>query len=364
MKKINYISILCLGLSLVGCQNKDIEIMAPIMEPIQASSITGQLIGDDYVWTWPDITGRSMQVQVRNDNILIQSDIVTGNTFTHSNIDTNIPYTYIFKVTDGTNFSTGAVCYYTRLGASKISGLTMSQADNVDGSYDAVVTWNTPSDADNILLSATSGNKTVTETIPASSSEYRITNVLDGEEWSVTVTAQNAQGNSLPSSSSLLIGKTTIGFLSVYPTPEDLIAQGDDDEACAWLWLNSEYPSAQYVYFGDINSSEDLNPYRVLFWLRDLEGVGEDVVFNMPEVVSNATPYIKQWYTNGGNLLLWSHATVYVGAIGRIDMELLKNNDRSIATGFGGWNGDTWAMAVELHPGSRFKKDASSHPIF
>lgn len=364
MKTKRYILYSAAALLMVSCQNKDIEIMAPIMEPIQASSITGQLIGDDYVWTWPDITGRSMQVQVRNDNILIQSDIVNGNTFTHSNIDTNIPYTYIFKVTDGTNFSTGAVCYYTRLGASKISGLTMSQADNVDGSYDAVVTWNTPSDADNILLSATSGNKTVTETIPASSSEYRITNVLDGEEWSVTVTAQNAQGNSLPSSSSLLIGKTTIGFLSVYPTPEDLIAQGDDDEACAWLWLNSEYPSAQYVYFGDINSSEDLNPYRVLFWLRDLEGVGEDVVFNMPEVVSNATPYIKQWYTNGGNLLLWSHATVYVGAIGRIDMELLKNNDRSIATGFGGWNGDTWAMAVELHPGSRFKKDASSHPIF
>ena len=364
MKAKKYIVLASFALMLASCQNKDIEIIDPILSPIEASSITGQLVGDDYVWSWPDLGNKSMQVQVRNENILVQSDVVNGNSFTHSNIDTNIPYTYIFKVTDGKNYSTGAVCYYTRPGASKISGLTMSQADKPDGSYDAVVTWNAPQDADNVILTATSGSRKVNETISASQNEYRIENVLDGEEWAVTVIAQNGAGASLPSSSSLLIGKTTIGFLSVYPTPEALISEGDDDEACAWLWLHSEYPSAQYVYFGDITSAEDLNPYRVLFWLRDLEGVGEDVVFNMPEVVNEATPFVKEWYAKGGNLLLWSHATVYVGTLGRIEMDLLRNNDRSIATGFGGWNGDTWAMAVELHPGSRFKKDASSHPIF
>ena len=364
MKTSKYILISAATLLLAACQDKDYEIVDPILAPVEASSISGQLVGDDYIWSWPDLKGNSMQVQVKNENILVLSEVVNGSSFTHSTVDTNIPYTYIFKVTDGKNYSTGAVCYYTRPGASKISGLTMSQADNADGSYDAVVTWNTPSDADQIILSATSGERKVTETLPASTNEYRISNVADGEEWSVTVTAQNAAGASLPSGSSLLIGKTAIGFLSVYPTPEELIENGDDDEACAWLWLHSEYPSAQYVYFGDIKSSDDLKPYRVLFWMRDLEDVGEDVVFTMPDVVAEATPAVKEWYKNGGNLLLWSHATVYVGALGRIEMDLLRNNDRSIGTGIGGWNGDTWAMAVELHPGSKFKKDASSHPIF
>ncbi|MCH5239168.1 MAG: DUF4960 domain-containing protein [Muribaculaceae bacterium] len=363
MKTSRYISIAAAALLMASCQNKDIEILQPVLAPIDATGITGQLEGDNYVWTWPQISNR-MQVQVRNENIVLANEVVEGNSFTHSDIDTNIPYTYIFKVTDGQNYSTGVVKYYTRPGATQITGLSMSQIENPDGSYDALVTWNSAPDAENILLTATSGERKVTETLPSSTTEYVIKNVTDGEEWNVTLKAQNNEGASLPSASSLLIGKTAIGFLSVYSTPEELVANGDDDEACAWLWLNSEYPSAQFVPFAEIKNAEDLEPYRVLFWMRDLEDVGEAEVFGMPQVVEAATPYIKEWYTNGGNLLLWSHATVYVGTLGRIDMELLKNNDRNINAGVGGWNPDTWSLAVELHPGSRFKKDASSHPIF
>ena len=211
----------------------------------------------------------------------------------------------------------------------------MSQIDNPDGSYSIKVSWDSPSNADKLNLTATSGSRQVTEQLPSSATEYIIGNVADGEEWVVAIIAENGDGTSLPVSSSLTIGKTAMGFLSVYPDVETLLTEGDDDEACAWLWMNSEYPSAKYIYFGDIKSVEDLEPYRVLFWMRDLEDVGEDVVFAMPEVVENATPVVKEWYANGGNLLLWSHATVYVGALGRIEMDLLKNNDRSIATGIG-----------------------------
>lgn len=143
-----------------------------------------------------------------------------------------------------------------------------------------------------------------------------------------------------------------------------LIADGDDDEASAWLWLHEQYPTAQYLYFGDITSADILEPYRVLFWMRDLEDVTEAEVFAMPTVVENATPNVKQWYADGGNLLLWSHATVYVGTLGRLDMDMLKNNDRSIGAGIGGVNGDTWSMAVSLNPGSKFTKDHSMHPIY
>ena len=185
-----------------------------------------------------------------------------------------------------------------------------------------------------------------------------------GDTWEVTIVAKNDKGTSLATRSSLRIGKTAIGFLSVYATPEELIQNGDDDEASAWLWLHEQYPTAQYVYFGNIKSVADIEPFRVLFWLRDLEGVGEDQVFAIPEVVQNATPFIRDWYKDGGSILLWSHATTYVGHLGRLNLDDLKNNDRAIGTGFGGINRDVWKMAVQLNPGSRFSKDHSTHPIF
>ena len=346
-----------------GCQDKDYSISAPAIAPISAESITGALQGDNYVWTWPAQSGASMQVSVYNGNVLTSTETVEGTSFTHSNIDTNIDFTYVFKLSDGKNLSNGVVKHYLRPGATRINGVAMSQLEKAGG-YDAKVEWNKAADATSINFAATNGSRNVTLTLDGSATSQLIENVLYGEEWNVTVTAVNSDGSSLPTSTSLKIGKTAIGFLSAYATPEELVENGDDDEACAWLWLKEEYPSATYVYFGDITDAAQLEPYRVLFWLRDLENVGEDAVWAMPACVESATPAVTEWYKNGGNLLLWSHATAYIGTLGRIDLDMMRNNDRSIGTGAGGWNGDTWKMAVSLHPGSRFKKDASSHPIF
>lgn len=128
------------------------------------------------------------------------------------------------------------------------------------------------------------------------------------------------------------------------------MAEGDDDEACAWLWLHEQYPTAQFIYFGDINSVNDIDRFRVLFWMRDLEDVTEEEVFTMPQVVTDATPVITQWYADGGSLLLWSHATVYVGYLGRLDLDMLRNNDHNIAAGKGSFNPDVWKMGVSLNP--------------
>lgn len=374
MKISKYIVFSLAAVALTACQNKDIDIVTPLLDPIPASNLTGQLVGDDYIWEWPSLDGKSMKVQVLNGNILVQEGTTDGTSFTHNNVDTNLPYTYVFKVTDGAHFSSGTVCYFTRPGATKISGIMMRQSENSDGTYDAVITWDEPADAETILLSATSESKKVTENLPGEVTEYVIPNVLDGEEWSVTLTADNETGASLPTSSTLRIGKTAIGYLSIYPTPEELIANGDDDEACAWLWLQEEYPSAQFVYFGDISSKEVLTPYRVLFWMRDLEYNGDelnamgksvdDVVFEMPQVVKDATPYVTEWYKDGGSLLLWSHATVYIGDLGRIPTSDLKSNDHSFDVGKGGWNPDNWPVSVELFPGYKFKIDLSGHPVF
>ena len=364
MKILNKIALFIgLGIALSACQENKIEIAEPLIAPIDANAITGNLEGDNYVWTWPAQNGLSMQVNVLNGSTLTLAETVDGTTFIHPDVDTNIEYTYVFKLTDGNNLSSGIVKRYTRPGAAKISGLTMSQLDKAGG-YDALVQWNPNSTANSIELTATNGSKKINEKLAGDVTSYTIPDVVYGEEWVVDLIAENNEGTSMKVSTSLKIGKTAIGFLSVYSTPEELVANGDDDEASAWLWLHEEYPTAQFLYFGDIRSTADVEPFRVLFWMRDLEEVDESVVFTMPEVVEAATPYIREWYADGGSLLLWSHATVYVGALGRIDMDMLKGNDRAIGTGAGGFNGDVWKMAVSLNPGSKFTKDHSNHPIY
>lgn len=367
MKKLhNLLLISVMALGAVSCQDKDYEIASPIIAPINPTAITGALNGDNYVWSWNGTDGKNMQVSVYNNGTLAMSETVVGTSFTHTDVETNVPYTYVFKLTDGTNISSGVVKYYTRPGASRMTGLVMAQLDKAGG-YDASVTWDANPSATSVEMVATNGTtRTIRETFAGSVTSYLIDNVVYGEEWTVTITASNNEGKSLPTSTSLKIGKTAIGFLSVYPTPEQLIAEGDDDEASAWLWLHEEYPTAQYVYFGDIASTADIDAFRVMFWMRDIEQDTwtDDDVFTMPEVVENATPVIRQWYADGGSLLLWSHATVYIGTLGRLDTSMLRNNDHAIEAGKGGINNDTWSMAVSLNPGGKFTRDHSSHPIY
>lgn len=363
--KTTYTLVLCAAflLGLAACQDKSYDVIDPIIAPASAESITGEMVGDDYVWSWSNTGNLSMEVTVLRDGVAMGKSVATDGKYVHSNVETKVPYSYVFKLTDGTNYSTGVIKQFLRNGADPVSDIMMSQVEKGAG-YDALVEWVPSKDATQVSFTATSGSRTVSETLDGKTSSYTIPNVTYGEEWNVTIVASNSEGKSLPANGSLKIGKTAVGFLSEYPTEAELLANGDDDEACAWLWMKAEYPNAAYIYFGDIASVKDLEPYRVLFWMRDLEEKTEDDVFNMPEVVNEATPIVREWYKEGGSLLLWSHATAYIGTLGRIETDMLRSNDHAIGIGVGGWNDDTWKMAVQLNPGGKFKKDASTHPIF
>ncbi|MBQ8466590.1 MAG: DUF4960 domain-containing protein [Prevotella sp.] len=350
------------GALLTSCQDKDIEREAMKLIAPDVTQITGELQGDNYVITWPQQSS-SMQVTVYRDGTLSSSEIVSGTTFIHKDVPTNVPFKYVFKLTDGQNFSTGVVKDYLREGATSISGIMMSQIEKTGG-YDALIEWSPATDAKEIRFTATNGTETINKTLPGTATSYTISDVTTGETWSVTLVAVNDKGTSLSASSSLRIGKTAIGFLSIYDTPEQLVADGDDDEASAWLWLHETYPTAQFVPFSTITSVDVIDPYRVLFWMRDLEGVAESDVWNIPAVVEAATPVVRQWYKDGGSMLLWSHATVYAGHLGRISLDEMKSNDHAFGFGEGGINNDVWKMAVELNPDHKFKKDHSTHPIY
>ncbi len=365
--KIQYIFAALAAASIMSACNADmdIDIAAPVLTAPDESTIQGSLQGDDYVLTWSG-NGSKMQVTRYANGNKAGSEIVEGNSYTHRDVETNVPYMYILKLTDGLNFSKGVIKEFLRQGASKCSGLSMSQLEKAGG-YDAQVTWNAnPSAAAVKLIANNGGAREIKETLSASVTSYIIPDVKEGETWNVTLIAENEKGTSLPAATSLRIGKLAVAYLSLYDTPEELLANGDDDEAYGWVWFHANYPTGTFVPFSSITSADVLEPYRVAFFMRDIDDpgtVGYDA-WNYPEVVNNATPFVAEWYKNGGSLLLWSHATTYVGHLGRLDLDMMKKNDHAIGYGCGN-NPDTWKMAVQLAPaGGRFIKDHSTHPIF
>ncbi|GAB6983051.1 DUF4960 domain-containing protein [Prevotella dentasini] len=354
-----------LAMTLTACQDDDIDRSPMILNGISAEEITGQLQGDDYVLTWPALAeGQQMLVSVYKNGTFFSSETIAGNSYIQKSVPTGTPYEFVFKITDGTNLSAGIVKSYTRPGAASITGVSMSQIEKASG-YDAKVVWDAPKDASSVLFTATNGKgRTISETFDAKTTEYTIRDVVYNEDWTAALVAKNDEGASLPTTASLHIGKTAVGFLSVYATPEDLVANGDDDEASAWLWFHEQYPNGTFVSFAKIKSEADVDAFRVLFWLRDLEGVTEGEVWDMPADVQAATPYLTAWYKAGGSLLLWGHATPYIGDLGRIDKKLLQGNDHTFGTGLGAVNNDTWKMAVSANPGGKFAVDYSSHPLY
>jgi len=350
-----------------SCQNKDIEIQDMIVAAPDISQVKGELNGYDYTLTWPmPKDGKTMNVAIYRGGSMIQaSEPQSTNSLTVKNVETGDEYWFVLRLSDGTNQSEGSVVKYTRLGASKVKVLSLTQVEKPDATNKLDINWDAVNDAENYELTATNGTRTITENLPASTVAYTIDPVKFGETWNVSIVATNKEGKAIPQTASLLIGKTKYAFVSYYKTPDELIANGDDDEASAWLWFQATQPQdkVKYIYFGDIKSQQDIEPYRMLFFIRDIETGNAEDVWNMPTCAETAAPIISQWVKDGGNLLLWSHAVPYIGTIGRIDNTILRGVGNAIGCGEGGQNGDTWKMGASINTG-KFSKDYTTHPIY
>ena len=189
---------------------------------------------------------------------------------------------------------------YIRLGATAPTNLKMTQIDISDDERHLEVTWDAAEDATSYILTLVNGDgsKNIVETVTGTS--YTLKGVQMKERWEATLIAQNNDGKALPVEASAKIGGKIPAFLSEYATPEELIANGDDDEASAWLWFQTNYPKGEYVYFGTIN---------------------------------------------------------------RLSTSLLRGVGNAFGCGAGGFNPDVWKMGVCLNTGS-FSKDFSSHAIY
>jgi hypothetical protein len=359
-------------LFLSGC-TKDgdtiyVEVDAPTLslEQMNSSMITMQASGSDVTFAWPGMTDElTMNIAVKKDGIIIAEENFNNKvtSFVQHDIETNKKYEYLFRLTDGTKYSDGILKTYIRQGASSLRNVSVEQREG-NGAYEASIKWTPLSDAAEIEITADNGTDKQTASVDGNAASYVIKNLKEGQQWNFRLVAKNSEGESLPAYTSLKVGKTAVAFLSYYPTEEELLANGDDDEAAAWLWFHAEYPNSKFLYFGDIKKADDLSDYRELFYIRDIDNGNENDVWEQPAVVKDATPFIIEWYKNGGNILLWQHACTYIGDLGRIDKSMLMNNDRRITTGAGNWNDWKWYMAVHANLAGRFFIDYSQHPIY
>ena len=370
MKSIyNIVCAICVICGFTACQDRDLPGSGEMqLNSPEVSQITGTPSGDnnyDYTLTWPASSqDATMQVAVYKNGTQMQAlTPCSGNSFTLKNLETNQLYEFLFKYANNDALSNGVMTSYTRSGATAASDLKFEQIDISDDEHDMQITWKASADATSYILKLVNGDgsRVIEETVSGTS--YLLKNVAMKERWEATLIAQNAEGKALPITGSGKVGGKIPAFLSEYATPEELIANGDDDEASAWLWFHENYPKGEYVYFGNISTVEDIEDYRMLFWLRDIETGNVDDIWNFSDVAKNAAPCIEQYVKNGGNLLLWSHAVPYIGTINRLSTSVLRGVSNAFGCGVGGYNGDVWKMGVCVNTGS-FYKDYSTHAIY
>ena len=231
----------CIICGFTACQDRDLpgsgemQLLTP-----DASSITGTLTGEnnyDYTLTWtPNNQNATMQVAVYKNGTQQQAlTPCTGNSFTLKNLETKQSYEFLFKYANADALSNGVMTSYTRPGASAPSELAFEQIDIDEDNHDLQVTWKASDDATSYILKMENGDgsRVIEETVSGTS--YLLEDVVLKESWDATLIAQNSEGKALPIYGSTKIGGKIPAFLSEYATPEELIANGDDDEASAWL---------------------------------------------------------------------------------------------------------------------------------
>ena len=370
MKAIyKFICAICVVCGFTACQDRDFPASGEmLLTSPDAASISGVLSGEnnyDYTLTWPQSPqGATMQVAVYKNGTQQQAlTPCASNSFTLKNLETNQLYEFLFKYADGDALSNGVMTSYTRKGATAPAEVKMEQVDVSDDVHNLQISWSASADATSYILKVVkNSNEEVVNTI-VNDTSYLLEGVQMKDRFEATVIAQNNDGRALPVEASAKIGGKIPAFLSEYATPEELVANGDDDEASAWLWFHENYPKGEYVYFGSISTVDDIQDYRMLFWLRDIETGNADDIWNFSEVAKNAAPCIEQYVKNGGNLLLWSHAVPYIGTINRLSTSVLRGVNNAFGCGVGGYNGDVWKMGVCVNTGS-FSKDYSTHAIY
>ncbi|SHM92022.1 DUF4960 domain-containing protein [Flavobacterium saccharophilum] len=122
------------------------------------------------------------------------------------------------------------------------------------------------------------------------------------------------------------------------------------DEITAADWFFSTFSGAKYISFNSVESGADLSDVDVIWWHFDSAA-------NLPAIAYKpaVTISLKNFRSNGGNLLLTSFASQYVDALGIVPSGKGPNNVFGDFPPNGFVDANSWGMSFVGH---------ESHPIF
>ena len=138
-----------------------------------------------------------------------------------------------------------------------------------------------------------------------------------------------------------------VAFLGTAPTRAE-ITNMDEITACNWLFDN--FAGAKYISFDNISNGANLSDIDVIWWHFDSATTLPSVAYK-PAVITA----LKNYKTNGGNLLLTTFASQYVDALGIVPSGKGPNNVFGDFLPNGFVDGNSWGMSFVGH---------ENHPIF
>jgi len=126
----------------------------------------------------------------------------------------------------------------------------------------------------------------------------------------------------------------------------------DDDELAARDWFKKICTNGTVFTLGTL-AGADLSSYDVIWVMLDRVGLGHGA--DRLPITEGAVNALKDYYKNGGNLLLTNHATQLITVLGRTE-----RHPGIFGDGEGGVGGDTWSIQANI--GMTY--DRRNHPIY
>ena len=148
------------------------------------------------------------------------------------------------------------------------------------------------------------------------------------------------------------------GFLISYDNASQI---EDDDELAAYNWFKTTYPAGEVITPSQL-TSVDLSQYSMIWMQIDRVGIGQGWNKLPSSLISDAAvAALKQYYMDGGSILLTKHATQMIVPLGRVAADRAPG---IFSDGNGGTGTDIWTINAVIGSDQTGAIDNRSHAIF
>jgi hypothetical protein len=259
-----------------------------------------------------------------------------------SNLDTTVPVNFTnpvtFRVVNGNLFKDYTV---TTVVLSPIKSFTINGVAATVNDVNKTVSMTLPEGTNLTTLKPVIETTEGVSISPASGATIDFTNAV------TFVVTSNGKSVNYTANIGVPVTGLVVAFLGTAATRAEITNM---DEITAANWFFSTFSGAKYISFGSVENGADLSDVDVIWWHFDSAA-------NLPAIAYKpaVTTALKNFRSNGGNLLLTSFASQYVDALGIVPSGKGPNNVFGDFPPNGFVDANSWGMSFKGH---------ENHPIF